>query len=47
MQAIGESGKSAYIRVSNLTEDNLKIAFALQPKILHLSGHGVFNFNKD
>ncbi len=47
MQAIGESGKSVYISVSHLTEENLKIAFALQPKILHMSGHGVFDFNKD
>jgi hypothetical protein len=47
VQAVGESGKSVCIRVSHLTEDNLKIAFALQPKILHLSGHGLFDFNKD
>jgi hypothetical protein len=47
VQVIGESGKSVYVGVSHLTEDNLKKAFGLQPKILHLSGHGVFNFNKD
>ncbi len=47
VQAIGESGKSVTIDVSHLTEENLKIAFALHPKILHLSGHGVFDFNKD
>jgi hypothetical protein len=47
VQAIGESGKSATIKVSHLTEEKLKKAFALHPKILHLSGHGVFNFNKD
>jgi hypothetical protein len=47
VQAIGESGKSVTIKVSHLTEEKLKKAFALHPKILHLSGHGVFDFNKD
>ncbi len=47
MQAIGESGKSVTIKVSHLTEEKFKKAFALQPKILHLSGHGVFEFNND
>ena len=47
VQAIGESGKSVYIRINHLTVENLKKAFALGPKILHLSGHGVFDFNPD
>jgi hypothetical protein len=45
VQAIGDSGKSVYIRINHLTEKNLRKAFALHPKILHLSGHGVFDFN--
>ncbi len=47
VQVVSESGKWVNISVSHLTEGNLKRAFALKPTILHLSGHGVFDFNKD
>ncbi len=47
VEVIGESGKSVYIRINHLTVENLKKAFALHPKILHMSGHGVLDFNKD
>jgi hypothetical protein len=44
VKAIDESGKKANILIDNCTVENLKKAFALNPKILHIGGHGVYDF---
>ena len=43
VKAIGESGKKAIVLFNNCTVENLKKAFALNPKILHIGGHGVYD----
>ncbi len=44
VEAIGESGKKAIVLFDNCTVENLKKAIALKPTILHIGGHGVYDF---
>ena len=43
-EAISESGKKVNVIFDNCTVENFKKAFAWNPKILHIGGHGVYDF---